>query len=96
MLLHYPAANYFFVAPDNEALAERLETGLRRALEDGSFDELFRTHPVNAEAFRQTNILVRRVLRLENPLLPAATPLEERALWWPPPGPAATRRQATR
>ena len=94
----YPFAQVFGIFEvDGTTVVPGADPGLHHfQLAHGSFDELFRTHPVNAEAFRQTNILVRRVLRLENPLLPAATPLEERALWWPPPGPAATRRQATR
>jgi hypothetical protein len=96
LLLYYPAANYFFVAPDNEKLAQRLETGLRRALADGSFDELFRSHPINAAAFSKANILGRRVLRLENPLLPDATPLDDAELWWPPQSPAARRQQRSR
>lgn len=88
LLLYYPTAEYFFVNPDNEALADRLERGLRRAIEDGSFDRLFREHPVNANAFGRAGILKRRVIRLDNPLLPEQTPFSETHLWWPPAIPA--------
>lgn len=84
LLLHYPTAEYFFVHPDNTALAQRLERGLRRAIEDGSFDRLFREHPVNANAFGKAGILQRRVIRLDNPLLPDDTPFADTELWWPP------------
>jgi len=70
LMLYYPTAEYFFVRRNNNALAERIELGLHRALADGSFDKLFREHPVNANAFGKANILKRRIIRLDNPLLP--------------------------
>lgn len=87
LLLYYPAASYFFVAPHDERLARRLELGLERALEDGSFTALFRQHPVNRKAFDKAALLTRRVLRLNNPLLPKETPLDRAELWWLPPEP---------
>lgn len=87
LLLYYPAASYFFVAPHDDRLAERLELGLERALEDGSLTGLFRQHPVNRRAFEKAALLKRRVLRLENPLLPDKTPLDRPELWWLPPTP---------
>ncbi|MDF1628492.1 MAG: transporter substrate-binding domain-containing protein [Alcanivoracaceae bacterium] len=83
LLLYYPTAEYFFVNSQNTALAARLEKGLRIAIEDGSFDKLFREHPINANAFGKADLLHRRVIRLDNPLLPQDTPFAERQLWWP-------------
>jgi hypothetical protein len=83
LLLYYPTAEYFFVNPKNTALAGRLERGLRQAIEDGSFDKLFREHPINANAFGKANLLRRRVIRLDNPLLPIDTPFADKQLWWP-------------
>lgn len=91
LLLYYPAASYFFVAPDDERLAGRLRQGLERALADGSFAQLFRNHPVNRRAFGKAKLLSRRVLRLHNPLLPEETPLEQPELWWLPPEPLQSR-----
>lgn len=48
VILHYPSAVYFFVQRDNVRLARALEKGLRRALDDGSFERLF--HAVAAPA----------------------------------------------
>lgn len=41
IMLHYPVPIYFFVNKNNVALANRIERGLRIAMQDGSFDELF-------------------------------------------------------
>ena len=43
VLLHYPSPIYFFICPDKKELAERIKTGLKIAIEDGSFDEVFRS-----------------------------------------------------
>lgn len=84
LMIHYPAAVYFFVNPDNAALAERIETGLKRAIEDGAFDKLFLNHPVNRHALEKARLDERRTLRLDNPLLPEQTPLDDPALWYQP------------
>ncbi|NQD36108.1 transporter substrate-binding domain-containing protein [Permianibacter sp. IMCC34836] len=84
LLLYYPSAMYFFVNKDNDALAKRLEAGLRRALADGSFDALFRQHPAMREALSLLNQPDRRLLRLHNPLLPEQTPLADKTLWLAP------------
>lgn len=84
LLLHYPTAIYFFVHKDNEALAKRLAFGLKAAHADGSFDRLFYEHPVNARAFSASDLLSRRILSLENPLLPEETPLDNPDFWWHP------------
>lgn len=78
--LQYPAAEYFFVNRKNNALADALERGLRLAIKDGSFDRLFTKY--NGEAIRLANIKNRKLFKLENPLLPAATPLDQKELWF--------------
>jgi len=47
LLIKYdvPIRYCFFVNKDNEALAERLERGLKIAIEDGTFDRLFYDYP---------------------------------------------------
>lgn len=82
LLLFYPAAEYFFVNRQNAALAERLETGLWRAIHDGSFERLFRHFPGNAEALAHLTQQPLRIIRLDNPLLPEATPLAQKELWF--------------
>lgn len=82
VLIHYPSAFYFFVGHDNAALASLLETGLERAIADGSFDRLFQQH--HGATLRRLKLDSRRVIELNNPLLPAQTPLQRKALWYQP------------
>lgn len=82
LLLHYPAAIYFFVHPDNDALAQALEQGLERAIANGKFDALF--NQMHGPVLDALKIPQRRVISLQNPLLPEATPLTRRALWLQP------------
>ena len=84
LLLQYPAPIYFFVNKENKQLADRLERGLRIAIKDGSFEQLFKNHPANKEIFELTKIGERKIFRLENPLLPQETPFAEKALWYTP------------
>lgn len=65
LMLHYPAPIYFFVNRNDAALANRIERGLRIALQDGSFDDLFFSVPgfkKGHELIRQKN---RKVLELK-------------------------------
>ncbi|MCP3924721.1 MAG: amino acid ABC transporter substrate-binding protein [Desulfobacterales bacterium] len=84
LLLEYPAPLYFFVNKQNLKLADRIERGLRLAIQDNSFDRLFRNHPANKEIFDLANMKNRKIFKLKNPLLPPETPLKERALWYTP------------
>lgn len=82
LLLYYPTAIYFFVHPDNDTLAQALELGLERAIANGKFDALF--NRMNGPMLAALKIPQRRVISLQNPLLPAATPLTRNQLWLQP------------
>ena len=56
LLIQYPAPIYFFVNSDNTQLAKRLEKGLRLAIKDGSFNDLFLNHPANKDMLELSNI----------------------------------------
>ncbi len=81
-LLHYPGAVYFFVSNKNPQLAEQIESGLRQALKDGSFDLLFQKHFVSQ--LKKMRLSERTLVELQNPLLPPETPLGESGLWYKP------------
>ncbi len=81
LLLVYHAPNYFFVSRDHEALALRLETGLERAIDDGSLQELMREHPATRDALAFLETEQPRLVPLDNPVLPEHTPTERRELW---------------
>lgn len=82
MAIYYPTAMYYFVSKSNPTLARLIETGLNRAIEDGSFDALFNAS--NKPILEQLNMSERTVYTLENPLLPPKTPLTNDALWYTP------------
>lgn len=82
LLLHYDWPYYFFVRQGNDQLAERLEAGLWRMIEDGSFDEIFWRY--NGDDIQRAQLSDRRLIRLDNPLLPPATPVNDDRLWFRP------------
>ncbi|WP_075186281.1 hypothetical protein [Teredinibacter haidensis] len=44
IILYYPLSIFIFVTGNNPQLAERLESGLRKAKSDGSYESLFQLH----------------------------------------------------
>lgn len=79
-LISYPTASYYFVSRNNEALAQAVQKGLEMALMDGSFDKLFQQH--FSEMIRMAKLNTRSHHRLENPLLPKETPVNNKQLWF--------------
>ncbi|APW43591.1 hypothetical protein RS694_14315 [Rhodoferax saidenbachensis] len=79
IVLHYPAAIYYFVNKKDRALASALERGLNKAIADGSFDTLF--YERYGEPIKRANLRQRSAIALKNPLLPPETPLSRKALW---------------
>ena len=82
LLIQYPAPIYFFVKKDNTALASRVEKGLWLAIEDGSFNKLFQSHPSNKDIFEKANISNRKIFKVPNPLLSKETPIDNKKLWY--------------
>lgn len=80
LLLYYPWPYYFFFNKQDQARARRVEAGLRKMLKDGSFDSIFQKY--HAKSIAQANLKGRRLLRLQNPLLPKETPLADSSLWF--------------
>ncbi|MGQ8364050.1 amino acid ABC transporter substrate-binding protein [Glaciecola sp. 1036] len=80
--IKYPTAMYFFVNKRNKTMANLIQTGLDRAIADGSFDALFFQH------FKQTLLRLGiddiTYFELENPLLPIATPIDQELFWFKP------------
>lgn len=82
LVIHYPAALYYFVHKDNPALAQAITTGLELAINDGTLRALFDSYyqPVIEKA----KLATRKKITLPNPLLPDETPLTERRYWFTP------------
>ena len=82
LLLRYPMAYYFFVRKDNEALAQRIEQGLLRAIADGRFDRLFNSY--FGAALQRAQLDQRRLLTLPNSDLPPEPPVYQPEFWISP------------
>jgi hypothetical protein len=67
LILHYPAAYYFFVDKRNTRLRDALERGLRASIRDGSFDEWYYT--TFGPALSGLDLEKRRVISIANPSL---------------------------
>lgn len=83
LAVRYPTATYFFFNKKNLVLKKLVETGLRRAIKSGEFDELF--YSEHAEYIERAGINNRVVFELENPILPVRTPIGETDLWYSAP-----------
>ncbi len=82
LALHYPTALYFFVNKKNTELAVDIEKGLGKAIEDGSFKKLFDRH--FSATIRKSGLMKRKIISINNPLLPLQTPLGEKHYWFSP------------
>lgn len=83
LMLYYPTAEYFFVSNNDTKLAAAIEHGLAEMYKDGSFNALFEQQ--YGAILKQLAQQKRKVLKLHNPLLPTATPLDKPQYWQPLP-----------
>lgn len=82
LLLHYPAAIYAFVRPEDTQLADAIENGLNRLIASGRMEQLFRQFVLSQ--LPALDLGQRRVIELHNPLLPPKVPRHRRELWFKP------------
>jgi len=83
LFIKYSAPIYFFVNNQNKQLELRIKHGLELAIEDGSFDKLFDSHPTTAEVLQRANLKNRKVFQIDNPNLSPRSRelLNNKALW---------------
>lgn len=84
IMLVYKIPFYLFVDKSNQKLARDLELGLNRAIDDGSFDDVFFNDPSVKNALENANMKNRRIFELENPTLSKETPLHRKEFWYNP------------
>jgi hypothetical protein len=84
IMIHYPSAFYFFVNKNNVKLAELIARGFELSLADNSYDEFFYSSPTIANAIALSNFADRKVISIENPDMPLATPFDRKELWFDP------------
>ncbi|MDZ7925168.1 MAG: diguanylate cyclase [Marinagarivorans sp.] len=82
LVLHYPAALYFFVNKHNTELARAIETGLQKSIADGSMQALFNHH--YQALIQRVDFAHRTIIHLKNPQLPALTPTTVSEYWFNP------------
>lgn len=58
-----------------------LLSGLEKAIEDGSFDEVFYNHPMIRSAVEKNKIAQRITMRIDNPVMHPETPTSRPELW---------------
>jgi hypothetical protein len=78
--IHYPSAIYFFVNKRSVPLANLIEKGLEKAIENGKFEALFIKH--YKAYIDRSQIEKRTFYQLENTFLPEKTPLHREELWF--------------
>ena len=81
LLIYYPFPMYYFVSQNNPILAERLRKGLEMAIDDGSFDHHLRYHPATKHLFPLDKWFSRRVIKIDNPLLPEGVDINNPRYW---------------
>jgi hypothetical protein len=81
LVLIYPLPTYFFVTTKDPELAKDIEFGLESAIKDGAFNKYFYASPEVQEALEKADLANRRAIRINNPYLPKATPLDRKELW---------------
>lgn len=69
LLLAYRSDNVFFVGRHNEALAQKIETGLAAAHADGAYQRLFDHHPYVQKVLTEARLNRRLRLEIPNPML---------------------------
>ena len=86
LLLAYPYAGFFYVSPDNQPLADAIQTGFERAIADGSYQRLVE-ELIFTPWLRRTLVLKnRRVIVLANPVAADVLSAVESRHWivpWP-------------
>ena len=84
LVLQYDSPIYFFVPPDRLEVAERVRTGLERAVADGSFDRYIQSRQELKKALNLLNNTDYTLIKLEGPELHPKTPLDRPELWFKP------------
>jgi ABC-type amino acid transport substrate-binding protein len=81
LIISYPFPMYFFTSPHQKQLATDVEKGLSLAIKDGSFDTFFKNNTITKSLYPLSKWDHSRIIKLQNPLLPAKTPINNSSLW---------------
>ncbi|MDO3388674.1 diguanylate cyclase [Gilvimarinus sp. SDUM040013] len=82
LMFVYRMPFYLFVSPKRPEVAQAIENGLMQAINNGAFDALMMQDPMVQMVIARGNMSERTVFELDNPSLPAATPVDNTDLWF--------------
>ncbi|PCK09193.1 MAG: diguanylate cyclase [Alteromonadaceae bacterium] len=82
LMFVYKMPYYLLVSPNRKSLAKRLDRGLKIAISDGSFDEIFFNNETVKLVAEKAKLSGRKIFNLDNPDLPPNTPLTDESLWF--------------
>lgn len=82
LVLHYPIAYFFHVSQANKVLAQDIQHGLEKMLQDGSFERLFDRY--NSDFIKKANLKHRHVIHIKNPYMPEKTQKAFEHFWFNP------------
>ena len=85
LALYYPFPMYFFVAPANSALHQRIREGLEIVVADGSFDRYMKQDSTTAHLFPLQKWMKIKTIIIKNQQLSADTPVHDLRYWVQPP-----------
>ncbi len=84
LVLHYTFTSLFYVQKTNTILHDDLYRGFLRAIDDGSYEALFRSDPAIRVALTQANLKSRRLIEIDNPYLSPETRSIAPRFWFKP------------
>lgn len=84
VILHYPFASYFFVKKDNKALADWVERGLEKMIDDGELIIHMQQHQHTQRAFPLLTTPARRLISIPNNDFPDTQDYTNRRYWFQP------------
>lgn len=81
IIIYYPFPVYFFVSKKNEELALKIENGLLRMIEDGSFDKHMQENVTTKHLFPLSKWQNSKIFKIENPFLSKETNINDSKFW---------------
>lgn len=67
IMLHIPLATYYYVSPNKPRLAQRIQIGLQRIIDNGQFDQLF--YQRHCDFLIKSKLNQRLVFKIDNPFI---------------------------
>lgn len=91
LAVYMPSATYIFVSKQEPRLAKRLKEGLEIMVANGELERIFsKYYSANLEKAQLEN---RKILYIDNPLLPDTVPWDNKALWMSRPASSLEKEQ---